>query len=692
MRAVAVGLVILYHYFQPDVPGGFVGVDVFFVISGFVIAGLIFREVRAKGSVSLLSFYARRARRILPASALCLAATVTVAVLLLGRIGAYTIAQDAIAAALFVANFHFAAQNVNYFASNLPPSPILHYWSLSVEEQFYFVFPSLVAIVALFTKAVRRYVVWVVAAIVVGSFWWSIVETTADPTNAYYSIATRAWELGLGVLCAGVIHRFGHLRRGIAISAGWLGVVLIGYAAFAFNGATPYPGSVAAVPVLGAVLLILGGASQPPASATALLATRPMVVVGDLSYSLYLWHFPVIALAAQYVTTPLTVPDRLGLLALAIALAVASFILVEQPIRGSNLLRRFPVPSIGLGACCVGAVVLVAYVPIWSVQVRPGTVVVGHPALKALQADIRTALTEKNVPGRTDPALSLFLPESSFGYGPMIANCDPGTYETTVPFCAYGDTTAKTTVVLYGNSQAQSWAPALVTLADADHFRLVPIAKAACGTFVDNGYIAPDGLVSPVCKEFVQWAIARMNALHPAVIVIASTPGIVLRPGASPTQVAANGRLPQSSVESPPPGRTASDFAKLVAALAPSGARIVLMGAIPQRFAHNDGGLSPTGCLLSNLNSEQRCALVEPTIHNSEWLESFKAAAAQAHVSFINVDPLLCVAGRCPPIVSQVLVKYDQLHLSKQYVTYSASALGELFGDLLPRPAAAHRT
>jgi peptidoglycan/LPS O-acetylase OafA/YrhL len=685
LRAVAVGLVILYHYNLLGVTGGYVGVDVFFVISGFVIAGLLFRELAAHGRVSFADFYARRARRILPASATTLVVTVIAAVFLFGRVGAYSIAQDAVAAALFVANFHFAAQGTNYFANSLPPSPILHFWSLAVEEQFYFVFPSLVAVVGLVSpaRAKRRNVVVVVSLIVVGTFVWSILETSSNPTTAYYSILTRAWELGVGVIVAGIVHRFAHLRASVALAATTTGAVMILWSAWALNSVTAYPGAVAAVPVAGAALLILGGATSEPAGVSWLLGTRPFVAVGDLSYSLYLWHFPVIALASQYYGGSLSLARRLALLALAVGLSVASFVVIEQPLRSSKGLRRLPARSLAVGALCVALAVGVALIPLETVTVTRAKVVTGHPALAQLRREVAAGLRLRQLPASVDPALSPLLPITAFGIPRMIEDCNSSTYVTNVPLCSFGDVHSRTTVVLYGNSQAQMWAPALDLLGRELHFRLVPIAKPACGTFVDSGYIGPNGRVSPVCGQFVHWAVRKMISLHPSEIVVATTPGLILRPGANPNQLQANGRLPASSIMSPTPERTAADFQRLVADLAPSGAGIALLGAIPLTYVHPVAGQTPTGCLLANQRDVQRCTVVEPTTTNNFWSRSFALASADTGVALVNPDPLLCEDGRCPPLIADVIVRFDQLHLTGPFVRYAARALGELMvGDL----------
>jgi len=197
LRAIAVVLVLLAHAGVRFAAGGFVGVDVFFVLSGFLITGLLLTEAGKHGSVSLVDFYVRRARRILPAAALTLVATDAAALFLMNFVRARSAVVDSLHAAAFGANFHFAATGVDYFARSAPPSPILHFWSLSVEEQFYLVWPLLLSLV-LFRAGGRRRLLCVVTLLAGASLGWSIHQTHASPAIAYFSPFTRAWELGLG--------------------------------------------------------------------------------------------------------------------------------------------------------------------------------------------------------------------------------------------------------------------------------------------------------------------------------------------------------------------------------------------------------------------------------------------------------------------------------------------------------------
>ena len=256
---MAVGLVVLRHANVPGFGGGFVGVDVFFVLSGFLITGLLLAEAQRRGRISFIDFYVRRARRILPAAALTLVATDIAALMLLNFVRAQDAVVDSIYAAGFAANFHFAAQETDYFAQAKPPSPVLHYWTLSVEEQFYLVWPALVAL-ALFgvvsvARRQRRLLV-VVGAVGAASLAWSVYQTSALPPAAYFSPFTRAWELALGALLA--IAGLRPPARAAGVLA-WAGLLAIAVSAFAYSESTPFPGYAALLPTGGAVLVIWSG-------------------------------------------------------------------------------------------------------------------------------------------------------------------------------------------------------------------------------------------------------------------------------------------------------------------------------------------------------------------------------------------------------------------------------------------------
>src|ERR1700754_326430 len=267
LRAVAIVAVLLCHAGVPFLAGGYVGGGVFFVISGFLITKLLVGELDRSGTISLRGFYARRAKRLLPLSAVLLATVGVLSMILLSPLRNTEVAGDISSAALYVANWHFAAQSVNYFAQGLEPSPVLHLWSLAIEEQFYLVWPGLMLAVTWFWRRSGRSirpVLWVaLAAIVAGSLVYGVILTDDKPAFAYFDTFARAWELALGaaLALAGAVR----LPRISAVALGWAGIAAIVYAAFAFTAETSFPGTAALIPTLGAAALILSG--------TALAAT-----------------------------------------------------------------------------------------------------------------------------------------------------------------------------------------------------------------------------------------------------------------------------------------------------------------------------------------------------------------------------------------------------------------------------------
>lgn len=352
LRALAIALVVLFHAGVPGITGGFVGVDVFFVVSGFVITGLLLRERGATGRNSVLAFYGRRARRILPAATLVIILSVLATYHWLGFLTGNNTATDGRYASLFVVNFHFISEGTNYLASQLPPSPLQNYWSLSVEEQFYVVYPALfigVAAVAWRRVSLAKRLAAVLTCGIVASFAWSIVQTSSNPTAAFFSPFTRAWELALGGLVAVGSSWFRRIPGRVAAAATWLGLAGILTSAFLYSAATPYPGSAVALPVLSTAALIAAGTAVPGLGVESVLGVRPLQWLGDISYSLYLWHFPLLIIPMEYAGHQLSVKDNLGWVALAVVLAYASYRLLENPLRHARRLRKSWRLSIGMG-------------------------------------------------------------------------------------------------------------------------------------------------------------------------------------------------------------------------------------------------------------------------------------------------------------------------------------------------------
>ena len=361
LRGLAVLVVVLFHAGLAGMGGGFVGVDVFFVISGFLITGLLVREHGRTGRISLLRFYARRVRRLLPAATVVLVATLIAALILMSPLDRSTVSLDAVASALSVGNVRFAAAAGDYFTSLAAPSPFLHFWSLAVEEQFYLVWPALILLVARGVHARRRIMV-TLAVVVIASFAANLFLTDAAANWAFYSLPTRAWELGLGGLLAVGATSIARIPSNLVGLAGWLGLGAVVAAVMTFDSGLAYPGVAALLPAAGAVSLLASGTSA--IGPGRLMSVGPLRFLGRISYSLYLVHWPVLILGPLALGSAQGGSVRGGLVILSVAIAFGLWALVETPFRtGFPSLSPRPRRTIGFGLSAILAVVVLAAGP-----------------------------------------------------------------------------------------------------------------------------------------------------------------------------------------------------------------------------------------------------------------------------------------------------------------------------------------
>ncbi|MCJ1685685.1 acyltransferase family protein [Rathayibacter sp. VKM Ac-2927] len=346
LRAFAV-LAVFFEHLLGWPAGGFVGVDIFFVISGFLITGLLLREYSATGTISFASFYVARIKRIIPAATLVLVVTVIAAHSLLLANRAAAITGDAVWAFLFSANWRFAAEGTDYFAQGQAVSPLQHFWSLSVEEQFYFVWPwLLLGILWIYARlraahtdrTLRLTAGAAMLVIIAASLAWAFVQSTTGPTVAYFSTFTRAWELGAGALLAVVAPLFLRLRQPVRIILAWLGLAGMTASLFLVDGGTPFPAPGALLPVLATVLVLASGIGEQ-ARGLALLTNPVATYLGDISYSLYLWHFPAVVFGAALFPNSGSV-GYIGVLVVGVGIAALAYHLFERPLHRSPLLTR----------------------------------------------------------------------------------------------------------------------------------------------------------------------------------------------------------------------------------------------------------------------------------------------------------------------------------------------------------------
>jgi peptidoglycan/LPS O-acetylase OafA/YrhL len=671
--------VVLFHAGMPGVGGGYVGVDVFFVISGFLITGLLWREVTDAGTVRLGRFYGARARRLLPAATMVGVATSIGAAMLLPPLAARTALGDGIASALYVANYRFAMQGTDYLAADASPSPFQHYWSLGVEEQFYLLWPALIIGTAWLVGRVRlrgrlNAYLMVLVALAAVSFALSLACTRSSPPWAFFSLPTRAWELAIGGLVVLSAPRWQRLPALAAAVAGWGGLGVIVLSCMALGTGTSYPGTAALLPVLGTALVIGAGCAATGAGAGRVLSIAPMRAVGRVSYSWYLWHWPVLLLMPYVLGHRAGLADRVAASIISAGLAVITLHLVEKPARFAGRIRRSPRRSLVLGgavtagAVCVGVTLLMVLpVPVGrgaaaapakiSVAPPPNRVADPHDAaveqaFAQVQAAVATSANLTAVPSNLTPPLA-----DAAGDKPAVFlnGCVRSWRDVGQSECATADTASTTTVALVGDSHAAMWNPGLEQVAEQRHWRLETLAKVTC-PLQDLPITSPFlGREYTECAQWRREIAARLQAEHPRLIVLGSG----RRYGADfgftsydPAWVASLGRL--------------------VAQLRSTGATVLVLGPIP------DPHTTVPTCLSAHLADAGACSPPRSLAVNDAGIAAEKAATTASGGHYADLTALFCTAQRCPVIVGNALVYRDDNHVTITYAQTLAPVLGVL--------------
>jgi peptidoglycan/LPS O-acetylase OafA/YrhL len=655
LRGIAVLIVALGHAGVAGMSGGFVGVDVFFVISGFLITGWLLGRALESGRVPFGDFYASRARRILPAAVLTLTVTCAASVAFLNPVRAASALQDAVWAALFGANVHFARVGTDYFAQDDPPSPIQHFWTLAVEEQFYVVWPLMLGAALLVMRICRcgsgrsrGGLAGVVALGVGASLGWSIYVTGTNPSSAYFSAPARAWELGVGALIALSLPWILQVPAGLRAVLTWIGLAGILVATVTFGSGTPFPGFAALLPVFAAALVVAGGAGEAHrAGAAVVLGRRPLRLVGDLSYAFYLWHWPVLVIAAQYAGHPLSTHANVGLLAAAFVMSYVTYRLYENPLRHSRSLRR-PRLALALWPASFAAVALAVALGIVSVATpsaaapsldMDSTAESAGQRSAAKPRTVRQALLEgvsparlrQPVPRALAPPLGHLLDDRY-----RLGTCAAGTSETSAGVCELGDMSARRRLVVLGDSHAAMWMPALVPFAQRYHWKLVPLIRAGC---------APSVLGSGSCAAWYRWALSQVRRLNPRVVVL------------SQTWWSGSGQEGLDAVS-----RELHDLARLTP-------RLAVIEDPP------GSGRATLDCLLARGATLGSCAFRIRSDHTAAYA-SVRREAHAAHAAYIPTLRWFCVRDLCPAVVGTIVTYRDSTHITATYARQLARPFG----------------
>jgi peptidoglycan/LPS O-acetylase OafA/YrhL len=700
LRGLAVLVVVLFHAGLAGLAGGFVGVDVFFVISGFLITGLLLREHERTGRIGLLHFYARRARRLLPAALVVLVATLVVALNLVAPIDRPGVGLDGAAAALSVGNIRFALAAGDYFTNVAAPSPFLHFWSLATEEQFYLVWPALIILVAR-GRHPRRRVIVALGVVFAASLAANLIITDAAANWAFYSLPTRAWELGIGGLLATGSGALARIPGRIVGLAGWIGLAAIALATLTFDSSLAYPGAAALLPSLGAVALLAGGSR--PLGPGRLLSVKPMRFLGRISYSLYLVHWPILVLAPLAVGSAPDDIGRAGLVGLSLGAAFACWALIETPFRqGLPHLALRPGRTVSVGLAAVMAVVGLAAGP--SLGVAPiDTVAAAHTASVEMSDATEPAVTSDTTeeawidetftasptatPTATPAAPATPSPIPTPTPTPIVDVADSGVLPVGVkpalakarsdverlrgdgclafervtepPDCIYGAKDATFTVALVGDSHAAHWFPALARLAKHEGWRVVTFVKVAC-PFIDMP-VRNFALKREYreCADFNETTIARLKTLEPDLTLV-SMSRIATHPIDDDDDTVAAKGAAVGRILARIPGKTAI--------------------IVDTPYAKRD----VPACLSSHQTDVDACAISRETAFIDHLGEVEAIAAKASGAGLIDLTSRICIGdGPCSVVVNGLIVYRDQGHLTATFSRSLAPALGAAIAAML---------
>lgn len=688
LRALAVIAVIANHVI-PWPAGGFAGVDIFFVVSGFLITGILLREHETAGRISLRAFYGNRVRRILPSAVVVLLVTIALGLTLFNQTRALTTVWDALASLLFVANWRFTAAGADYFDAAASASAVQHFWSLAVEEQFYLLWPALLIVVLLAARRSRtpgtgrRVIAVVVSVVVVTSFGYSLWAGATQPALAYFSTLSRAWELGVGALLAVAAPLLGRIPVAARPLLAWTGLAGIVGSFFVLTPELPFPGPWAALPVLATALVIIAG-TNGPVQRVFPLTNGVSVYLGDISYSLYLWHFPV------YMFLTLLMPEQtlsstLLILGAIAAVSVVGYYLVEQPLHRSPWLRGSDrgtaVGTVGGTAgrlawrswrerfstqfllSALGAfVVVVVFTVSVQLQDRPlapaAAPVAAAPSEEnpepQLQADLAAAAAATAWPDNLDPSLDDAIATSS--------NDNPArdcfTVGDTASFdsCTWGDTDAPHQMFLVGDSEALSYAPAFKAIAEASdgQWTVTTVGLYGC-RFTEVLVANEDPAVMDACAQRKLDVAAQILRVAPELVVVAN-----------------------AFAEGQDTNRTPLSVADIVASTVAETAGYGAAGKIVYLAPPPLG--AELGQCYSNVSSPQDCNMGV----GATWQAFAGALSAESATGdhFISSLPFSCADGVCPAFAGTIPTKYDSVHLTPAFAERVAPAIRSELADL----------
>ncbi|MEU6377564.1 acyltransferase family protein [Streptomyces sp. NPDC046909] len=651
LRAVAIMMVVAMHCGILDIHGG---VDVSFVLSGFLIGGQLFAEIDKTGKVSLTKFWARRFRRLAPGMALTIITTAVLSWIYVSPFRFREYMTDGLAASMSLINWRLAENGTDYFANDGSQSPYQHFWSLGIEEQFYVVAPIvLVAIVWLSRLIFRnRFLVAVfLMAVIGGSFYLGYTQTTPNQPMAYFSTPTRIWEITFGVLLALSASFLSRMNRGLAAFLTWVGLGMLLVTAMLITKDTPLPGYAVAGPLLGASLVIAGGCANPRAGVERILDNPVLNFIGNVSYGWYLWHWPLLILWPSIVTREFAYEDRLRIAVFSFLIACLTHFLVEKKFRESVKLALSPVRGVVTGgavmASTVAAMALALHVVPLNLSVATtgdSTAALGYQGIDS----VKKAVAEKDSPEISEKIL-LNAPDDQTEHG-CIDNIDVTKFEIRDD-CVIGDRDGKSTIAVIGDSHSWQWGNAFQKLGEELDAKVVTVAKGGCSPEVYKITRADIGREYTECNSWRKSALAYIADLKPDVVVV------VNRVQATATRAGAE-----------------QTFKKLKA----TGAKLVYMTDTPYP------GFSVPDCLAEKGDDLASCSpKSDDVIDHADKRALEREVAEEYGAKVIDTIPALCADGYCPAVIGGHVVYFDYSHMTGSYAESLEPFLQPTFKKIL---------
>ncbi len=665
LRAVAVATVVLYHVWPEAMPGGFVGVDVFFAISGFLITAHLVREAEATGGLELWAFWARRARRLLPAALLTLFACAAGTLLLVPQVYWQQFLTEIGTSTAYVQNWQLAADAVDYLGAENRASPVQHFWSLSVEEQFYIAWPLLILLAAWATRR-RLAIAGVLLTVTALSLWYSIAETAANPAAAYFVTPTRAWEFGAGGLLA--LLGTSRLPDGVRAALSWAGLAAVLYAAVAYGAGTAFPGWAAAIPIAGTLAVIHAGMPEARWAPSRLLALRPAQFLGDISYSVYLWHWPLLVFAPFAIAGVGPVALRVAVPVLTVLLAWATKVLVEDPVRRSQWLSAQPRVTFAAGAAATAVLALViaggathVQAQIHAAERESDTLVSHRPScFGAAARDPLRPCENRDLRAKVVPLPVAARDEDN-------APCRDFRKEHGVSVCDFGapPEQATRTVALVGDSHASHWRAALDVVARERGWRGLSMTRTSCA-FSAATKITPE----PTRTRCLRWndALPDVLADHPEIdtVFTSAITGDTVNVPAGRTMFEAK----------------VNGFRKAWGTLPGTVKRIVVLRDSPRLAS------STVDCIDRAIAAHERpglsCAVPRRSALDPDPAVSAARQAGPPRFAAVDLTSSMCSARLCYPVVGGSLVFKDLHHFTVVFARTLGVPLGRELRRVVP--------